>query len=109
MLMEKVVDLLMPEQRGDEEQAAKDEALEETPQFDAHILIVEDNQTNRLMIETILEELGCSFDTAFDGREGVARLEDKKAAYDLIFMDCMMPVMDEYEAMRHIRGNGARV
>jgi len=67
------------------------------------VLLVEDNTTNQEVICNLLETLGCTTETAFNGRQG----SEKVAAnsYDLVFMDCQMPVMDGYEATRQIRAD----
>lgn len=68
------------------------------------ILLVEDNQLNKEIAVTLLEEMGLDVETADDGSEAVELL--KKAApgqYDLVFMDIQMPFMDGYEATRCIR------
>jgi CheY-like chemotaxis protein len=69
--------------------------------FDASVLVAEDNATNQIVAQGTLEYLGCSVDLAENGREAVARVAEKH--YDLIFMDCQMPVMDGYESTENIR------
>ncbi len=74
------------------------------------ILIVEDNPTNRLLAEGMLKNLGCThIDFAENGQEGVEKA--LQTAYDIIFMDCRMPVLDGFEATKQIRiseGDGRR-
>ena len=68
------------------------------------ILVVEDNELNREIAESILEETGFIVETAPDGTDAVnmiARAEEHY--YDAILMDVQMPVMDGYEATRTIR------
>jgi CheY-like chemotaxis protein len=65
------------------------------------VLVVEDNATNRLIATKMLENLGASVTTANDGRLGVEAAQ--VCAYDLIFMDIQMPVMDGVEATGAIR------
>ncbi len=70
-------------------------------QLTAHVLVVEDNPVNLFVVQTMLESIGCKVDVAVDGAEGVeAALSNE---YDLVFMDCQMPVVDGYEATRRIR------
>ena len=65
------------------------------------VLVVEDNPTNRLVATRMLCDLGAQVDTAENGAEGVAQA--RRGAYDLIFMDIQMPVMDGVQATREIR------
>jgi signal transduction histidine kinase/CheY-like chemotaxis protein len=67
----------------------------------ARILVVEDNPTNQILAFAQLEKLGYDAHGANNGAEALEAL--REGAYDLILMDCQMPVMDGYEATRHIR------
>jgi signal transduction histidine kinase/DNA-binding NarL/FixJ family response regulator len=71
---------------------------------DARILIAEDNPTNRTVLLAQLGKLGYQAGTAANGVEAVEAL--RHGGYDLILMDCEMPVMDGYEATRRIRQSG---
>lgn len=75
--------------------------LEDSIVFNAHILVVEDNFTNQVVIRGLLEALGIDVDIAVNGEDALAKVADTR--YDLIFMDCQMPVMDGYEATQRIR------
>ena len=67
----------------------------------ARVLLVEDDRTSQYVIEKILVEHGCSVDSVANGREAVAAFAT--GTYDILFMDCQMPVMDGYEATARIR------
>ena len=66
------------------------------------ILLVEDNHINTMIAKDMLEALGCTVDTAENGRDALTALCNDHN-YDLVFMDCLMPVMDGYEATRLLR------
>lgn len=75
-------------------------AAETRPQIAARILLAEDNPTNQNVIRTMLRRFGCEVEVANNGREAVERAS--AGDYDIIFMDCQMPIMDGFEAARAI-------
>lgn len=66
------------------------------------VLLVEDNLVNQKVATLHLKKIGCDYDIANDGQEAVALFE-KNQNYTFILMDCMMPVMDGFEATEKIR------
>jgi two-component system sensor histidine kinase/response regulator len=74
------------------------------------VLVAEDNAVNQKLVKRLLERLGCCVDIAGDGAEAVAMAGNR--AYDVIFMDCSMPVMDGFRATAQLRSranDGRRV
>ncbi|MDP3893347.1 response regulator [Nocardioides sp.] len=74
-----------------------------------HVLVVEDSDINQVVTQAILEHLGFSVDMADDGRAALDLLEGNR--YDVVLMDCQMPVLDGYDATRELRrreANGRR-
>jgi signal transduction histidine kinase/response regulator of citrate/malate metabolism len=69
--------------------------------FPLRILLVEDNSTNQLVTVQFLAKLGYRADVAANGQEGVEMVA--RHPYDLILMDCHMPIMDGFEATRKVR------
>lgn len=65
------------------------------------ILLVEDNQVNQMVAKKMLEKCGYLVFVASNGEESIQQLE--LSDFDLILMDCQMPVMDGYEATQTIR------
>jgi two-component system, sensor histidine kinase and response regulator len=65
------------------------------------VLLVEDNDINQQVARELLEDAGLVVDVAGDGQ--VALDMAQRAAYDLVFMDMQMPVMDGLAATRHMR------
>jgi PAS domain S-box-containing protein len=67
------------------------------------VLVAEDNPTSQLLASTMLSRLGCRVDVVGNGEEAVEAV--KQLPYDLVFMDCDMPVMDGLAATRAIRAS----
>lgn len=65
------------------------------------ILVVEDSVMNRSLAKAMLNKLGHDYQFAENGQEALHRL--RKEDFDLVIMDCQMPVMDGYETTRAIR------
>ena len=68
------------------------------------VLVVEDVITSQFAMTEILESLGCTVDIASNGDEAYNMVQD--ASYNIVFMDCNMPIMDGYTATRKIRELG---
>ena len=74
---------------------------EHHPCFNANILVVDDNSTNQVVACGILEKFGIDADVANNGLEALDKLTD--SSYDMVFMDCQMPIMDGYATTEKIR------
>ena len=102
-LLKGVVSLIRPDGCGvifADESAAENSA----PYFDSSsvkVLAVDDNPTNRKLIDNILKNSGMECDVAASGAEALKMYANNE--YSLILMDCQMPEMDGYECSRIIR------
>ena len=87
------------------------EAAPEAPAEDAgraaHILVVDDNATNRMVAQSLVEMFDCTSEAAEDGEEAVEAA--RSGRFDLILMDIKMPRMDGVAATRLIRAMPGRV
>ena len=66
-----------------------------------HILIVDDNATNRVVAQALCEMFGCTSETAVDGVEALEAVQERR--FDLVLMDIKMPRMDGVQATQAIR------
>ena len=71
------------------------------------VLIVDDMEINQVIMKKFLEPYACEINYATDGAEALEKMNS--AEYDLVFMDCQMPVMDGFEATRAIRAARPRL
>jgi CheY-like chemotaxis protein len=65
------------------------------------ILVVEDNEVNQKVVRAIFRRNNIIFELANDGDEALKKLKDEK--FDLILMDCQMPILDGYQTTKIIR------
>lgn len=101
-LVETAIDLIT----GKGRRAAADEPLAAAIPFrnafaGHRMLAVDDSQVNLLVAEELFSDYGFVIDTANDGRKALSKIRQRP--YDIVLMDCQMPVMDGYEATRQIR------
>ena len=68
---------------------------------DLHILVAEDNDVNQMVAQHLLGGLGCTVKVAWNGKQAVEMFQAEP--FDLIYMDCQMPIMDGFLATRQIR------
>ncbi len=96
------VALSKPPQRGEATEERRAQAREQGQQhWQARVLLVEDNPVNLLVAQRLLSVLGLECDTASNGEAALLRMRDGN--YDLVLMDCQMPVLDGYSATRRWR------
>ncbi len=76
---------------------------ESTPQFNAHLLVAEDNSTNQILITSLLEEVGITYELVSDGTQAVAAYEANPKRYDLFLTDENMPKLSGIGALKQIR------
>jgi len=90
-------------------QAVSDTPIAESPtqtaatavRIVARVLMAEDNGVNQFVARNVLKSIGCEFDIVPNGQD--ALLAVQQGGYDIVLMDCQMPVMDGYVATREIR------
>ena len=75
--------------------------LDGSSELSGTVLVVEDNDVNRMIAREVLQSMGLEVVEASDGQEAISTLERRHV--DVVLMDCQMPVMDGYTATREIR------
>lgn len=102
-LMDCLLSALNPAEDADPT-AAADEPAQDTLTIriaGGRVLLVEDNPVNREVALNMLQVLRCDAEIAVNGQEAVAKVREQH--FDVVLMDCEMPVMDGYAATRAIR------
>lgn len=80
--------------------ATSEQVIEEAMQT-LHILVAEDNLINQKVISAMLDKLNMTYDVVENGEQAVKAVQEQH--YDVVLMDCQMPVLDGYEATKQIR------
>jgi len=98
-----IVNLLKHGGQAHDQRESQNADTSSSPIKGPRVLIVDDNAMNQEVLKALLSKNGSEVDEALNGQEAVSM--SLASRYDLIFMDCMMPKMDGYEATRSIRTN----
>lgn len=89
------------EARGMKQESAPTRETVRLSRKGLRVLVAEDNNVNRVVMGGMLKKLGCVVEFAENGAEAVAKT--RLASHDIIFMDCLMPEMDGWNATLEIR------
>lgn len=79
----------------------------QAPEFHAHVLVVDDMKTNQVVVKSLLSKFKVSVDVVENGQQALDILRER--SFDIVFMDCQMPVMDGFEATTMIRKPESKV
>lgn len=74
-----------------------------------NLLLVDDNLVNLRILSRYIEQFGHAYTQATNGQEAVDAFKEASLAFDVVFMDISMPVMDGYQAAREIRNHESEV
>ncbi|AGX43181.1 response regulator [Clostridium saccharobutylicum] len=92
---------LKKEEKQEQEVTTKNIVKEVKELSKPRILLVEDNQVNRKIVISMLKSHNMTCDVALNGSQALKAISEKD--YDIVFMDCQMPIMDGYESTAKIR------
>lgn len=79
----------------------KETETPDIPQYQARVLLAEDDLINQQVASAVLAKFGLEVTIAANGQEAINALSEQN--YQLVFMDCMMPIMDGYQATQALR------
>lgn len=101
---EKLLEFLSHNIKLSSDRSKADNVLKTTkePRCEEQVLLVEDTFANQKLALIMLQKLGYNVSLANNGQEAVDACQEKK--FDIILMDCQMPILDGYEATTSIRG-----
>ena len=83
------------------EESSLEQIVDIIPDRPCKVLVVDDNRANQQVAVAMLDKLGCESDIAGNGRDGVEKIVRDR--FDLVLMDCNMPVMSGYDATAQVR------
>ena len=88
---------------------AKRKEVNAAHHYDLRVLLAEDNEINQLVVTGMLESTGLTVDTAVNGEAAIGALRNSptERPFDLILMDCQMPVLDGFQTTEKIRQGAA--
>jgi len=89
-------------------QIAEQSGFISLPKTRIRILLAEDNVINQKVAGNLLKKYGFHVETAKNGQQAISMI-DQNPPYDLILMDCQMPVLDGYAATRRLRAQGHKM
>jgi len=92
---------------GDDERMITHYTTLSKPQYKARVLVADDIATNQLVVCSMLKKYNIHADVVSNGAEVIEVLS--RLPYDLVFMDCQMPVMDGFEATRMVRDPNSKL
>ena len=95
--------LNIPIESGKEQKQDSLITNQDTDGSELSVLVVDDNDINRLVLHASLSKLNIKADSAVDGQDAILKCQQKH--YDLIFMDCIMPILDGFEATKQLRAD----
>ncbi len=100
-LLDCLVSLVAPPSPTSRQSRAQHDISSVWQQFDANVLLAEDNFVNRKLAKNMIERLGCRCEAVSNGLQAVEAF--RKNAFHIVLMDCHMPEMDGFEATAMIR------
>ena len=99
-----ILPFMRPEQSAPRQKSRRHNGGDKTIPPGKHLLIVEDDATNRAVLQGLLKPYAMTFDYAENGQHALKKLETNQ--YDLIFMDCQMPELDGFATSQAFRQRG---